>query len=192
MISINLFAKCPYSSETKTRMKNFLSKEERIFLSETMLIHILNEMNKVKNNIHKNIWFYPNFDSKELKSIIKKYKFTEKKQIGKNLAERLDYCLKAESSNNDKVIVFGSDIPTLDHIIIDCAIKTLSSYDLVIGPSIDGGYYLLGTNLYAKDIFNNRNNNLSFLIKYSIENNLSYKLLPKLKDIDIPADLLSI
>ena len=35
-------------------------------------------------------------------------------------------------------------------------------------------------------------NNLSFLIKYSIENNLSYKLLPKLKDIDIPADLLSI
>ena len=192
MISINLFAKCPYTSETKTRMKNFLSNEERIFLSEKMLIHILNEMNKVKNNINKNIWFYPNLDSRELKNIVKKYKFTEKKQIGNNLAERLDYCLRTESSDNDRVIIFGSDIPTLNHVIIDCAIKALSSYDLVIGPSLDGGYYLLGTNSYTKDIFNNKNDNLSFLIKYSIENNLSYKLLTKLKDIDTPTDLLSI
>ncbi|GIR56321.1 MAG: hypothetical protein CM15mP63_3260 [Gammaproteobacteria bacterium] len=47
-------------------------------------------------------------------------------------------------------------------------------------------------NFYTKDIFNYRNNDLSFLIKYSKENNLSYKLLSKLKDIDIPTDLLSI
>ena len=192
MISINLFAKCPYTSETKTRMKNFLTNEERIFLSKTMLIYILDEMNKIRSNINKNIWVYPNLDSKELKDIIKKYKFTERKQIGKNLVERLDYCLRAESVNNDKVIIFGSDIPTLNHKIIERAIKDLSNYDIVIGPSLDGGYYLLGTNFYAKDIFNYRNNNLSFLIKYSIENNLSYKLLSKLKDIDIPTDLLSI
>ena len=63
---------------------------------------------------------------------------------------------------------------------------------MVIGPSLDGGYYLLGTNFYTKDIFNYRNNDLNFLIKYSKENNLSYKLLSKLKDIDIPTDLLSI
>ena len=192
MISINLFAKCPYTAENKTRMKNFLSNEERIFLSKTMLVYILDEMNKIRSNINKNIWVYPNLDSKELKNIIKKYKFTERKQIGNNLAERLDYCLRVESVNNDKVIIFGSDIPTLNHKIIECAIKDLSNYDIVIGPSLDGGYYLLGTNFYTKDIFNYRNNDLSFLIKYSKENNLSYKLLSKLKDIDIPTDLLSI
>ena len=102
MISINLFAKCPYTAETKTRMKNFLSNEERIFLSKTMLVYILDEMNKIRSNINKNIWVYPNLDSKDLKDIIKKYKFTERKQIGKNLVERLDYCLRAESVNNDK------------------------------------------------------------------------------------------
>ena len=192
MISINLFAKCPYTAETKTRMKNFLSNEERIFLSKTILVYILDEMNKIRSNINKNIWVYPNLDSKDLKDIIKKYKFTERKQIGKNLVERLDYCLRAESVNNDKVIIFGSDIPTLNHKIIECAIKDLSNYDIVIGPSLDGGYYLLGANFYTKDIFNYRNNDLSFLIKYSKENNLSCKLLSKLKDIDIPTDLLSI
>ena len=55
MISINLFAKCPYTAETKTRMKNFLSNEERIFLSKTMLVYILDEMNKIRSNINKNI-----------------------------------------------------------------------------------------------------------------------------------------
>ena len=38
----------------------------------------------------------------------------------------------------------------------------------------------------------NRNNNLDSLIKYSVENELNYKLLDELKDIDFPEDLLSI
>ena len=45
----------------------------------------------------------------------------------------MDYCLKRESSNNQKTIIFGSDIPTLDHVLLENAIKSLSEYDVVFG-----------------------------------------------------------
>ena len=192
MISINLFTKCPYSTETKTRMKNFLSNEERIFLSEKMLINILEEMNKVSKSVIKNVWAYPNLNSDNLTELVDKYNFITKTQQGKNLNERMDYCLKRESSNNQKTIIFGSDIPTLDHVLLENAIKSLSEYDVVLGPSLDGGYYLLGMKSYKKGMLQNRNNNLDSLIKFSVENELNYKLLDKLKDIDFPEDLLSI
>jgi rSAM/selenodomain-associated transferase 1 len=42
------------------------------------------------------------------------------------------------------VVIIGSDIPgiTADHIA--AAFKTLGSHDAVVGPSVDGGYWLIG------------------------------------------------
>ena len=77
-------------------------------------------------------------------------------------------------------------------MLLENAIKSLSEYDVVLGPSLDGGYYLLGMKSYKKGMLQNRNNNLDSLIKFSVENELNYKLLDKLKDIDFPEDLLSI
>ena len=77
-------------------------------------------------------------------------------------------------------------------MLLENAIKSLSEYDVVLGPSLDEGYYLLGIKSYKKDMLKNRNNNLDSLIKYSVENELNYKLLDELKDIDFPEDLLSI
>ena len=192
MTSINLFTKCPYSADTKTRMKGFLSNEERIFLSKEMLVNILREMDKVTSAVNKNIWVYPNYGSYNLGKIINGYNFIKKTQVGRNLEERMDHCLKSEVADNNKIIIFGSDIPSLDHEIIEDAIESLSNNEVVIGPSVDGGYYLLGTTLYQKGIFNSKTNDLNFLISYSIKNKFRYKLLRELKDIDNPKDLLSI
>ena len=93
MISINLFAKCPYTAETKTRMKNFLSNEERIFLSKTMLVYILDEMNKIRSNINKNIWVYPNLDSKNSKILLKNIN-SQKETNRKKFSRKIRLLLK--------------------------------------------------------------------------------------------------
>lgn len=44
----------------------------------------------------------------------------------------------------DQVVLIGSDSPTLPRSIVEMASQALVDHDLVIGPSADGGYYLIG------------------------------------------------
>lgn len=43
-----------------------------------------------------------------------------------------------------KAVVIGVDIPGLDKKIVNLAFRELDGADVVIGPSTDGGYYLMG------------------------------------------------
>jgi len=43
-----------------------------------------------------------------------------------------------------RVIAFNSDSPHLPHSVLDEAFETLAAHDLVVGPTHDGGYYLVG------------------------------------------------
>jgi glycosyltransferase A (GT-A) superfamily protein (DUF2064 family) len=76
--------------------------------------------------------------------------------------------------------------------IINDALNILKSKDYVVGPSKDGGFYLLGFNGQYKDIIKNE-----FLFYENIVTNiknlsLSLGEVKKIKDIDYPNDLLTI
>lgn len=43
-----------------------------------------------------------------------------------------------------RVVVVSSDSPTLPPAIVAEAFAALDSYDVVLGPTVDGGYYLIG------------------------------------------------
>jgi len=43
-----------------------------------------------------------------------------------------------------RIIAFNSDSPHLPRPILEAAFETLATHDLVIGPTYDGGYYLVG------------------------------------------------
>ena len=73
MISLNIFSKCPYNGNPKTRLKDLLNKEERSFITLHMLTNILDEVSninndfKVKTNLNK-------WRSSESRSVKKKPK----------------------------------------------------------------------------------------------------------------------
>lgn len=51
---------------------------------------------------------------------------------------------KHMASNGDRVVLIGSDSPTLPKEDIDQAFTLLNNNDCVLGPATDGGYYLIG------------------------------------------------
>lgn len=66
-------------------------------------------------------------------------------QRGDDLGRRMENCLRdAFSRGFHRVILIGSDIPDLPGEIVTDAFRFLNTFDCVIGPSIDGGYYLIG------------------------------------------------
>lgn len=65
-------------------------------------------------------------------------------QRGATLGERMQHALFQQLSHNRKVILIGSDIVGLTPKLIDRAYKALDTHDIVITPTLDGGYGLIG------------------------------------------------
>ena len=195
MVSLNIFTKCPFSGEPKKRLSNFLTSDERSYISEQMLKSILLESKKICN-IKCFLWVYPNFYNKFFNNIEKEYSLSLKNQIGNSLYERIEYCLSTQSREFNKTLLVGSDIPSLSSEIINDAIRVLNYKDYVLGPSKDGGFYLLGFKGVYKNIILKSQNNKTILSKYIIENikdsSSTYGMIPMLKDIDTKEDLLII
>lgn len=72
-------------------------------------------------------------------------KYTYMPQQGEDLGQRMENALaQAFSQDFDRVIIMGSDSPDLSEELIHEAFSSLETHDAVIGPSVDGGYYLIG------------------------------------------------
>lgn len=67
------------------------------------------------------------------------------RQIGMNLGERLQNCFETMFKKKyQQVIAIASDSPDLPVEILQEAVSSLQTNDVVIGPASDGGYYLIG------------------------------------------------
>ena len=86
------------------------------------------------------------------------------------------------------VMILGSDCAQIQADIIEEGFEALNEHDFVIGPALDGGYYLLGMRSFNPAIFKNIVWSSESVFSSTVEviKNLesSYYLLPELSDID--------
>ena len=93
----------------------------------------------------------------------------------------------------EKIILIGSDTPHLSHQIIEESFHQLNAHDSVIGPSLDGGYYLIGFNKNSFD--SNAFTNIIYSTHTVMQQTLhklhkkNIYLLQELNDIDYIEDL---
>lgn len=79
--------------------------------------------------------------------------FAKQKQVQGDLGVRMDSAFQQAFKVASKVVIIGSDCPSLKAEDIDEAYMQLDSNDVVIGPSKDGGYYLLGLSKWIPELF---------------------------------------
>ena len=92
-----------------------------------------------------------------------------------------------------KVVVIGADCPGLTPALFAQAFAALDIQDLVLGPAMDGGYYLVGLNRPAPALFSEipwgSGKVLAATLKQAEALNFSTLLLKPLADVDRPEDL---
>jgi uncharacterized protein len=120
--------------------------------------------------------------------------FEKKVQSGDDLGERMLNAFKIVLEKHPAACIIGSDCPTLSVEILEQSFSNLNDSDYTIGPSTDGGYYLLGIrkgiayeNLFA-DIEWSTPSVLTTTFERFNENKGSYTQLPVLTDIDEEKD----
>lgn len=98
-----------------------------------------------------------------------------------------------EQNRSSKVIVIGSDCPLLDQSRILHAAECLDRNPVVIGPSPDGGYYLIGMNKPYLEIFENVAWSTPQVLPQTLgildREQIGYDLLPEMYDVDDYYDL---
>lgn len=90
-----------------------------------------------------------------------------------------------------KILIIGSDLYNLRPKHIESAFEQLENYDVVIGPALDGGYYLLGLNFIIPKIFKQKQWSTSSVLKETLSDlkEFNVNLLEPLNDIDTYEDL---
>jgi rSAM/selenodomain-associated transferase 1 len=93
---------------------------------------------------------------------------------------------------HSSVILIGTDIPHLTTNILEESILLLKNTDVVLGPSDDGGYYLIGMKKTNDYLFQNMTWSIDTVLSESIQrinmNKMTYNLLKTLSDIDTADD----
>jgi uncharacterized protein len=111
-----------------------------------------------------------------------------------DLGQRLQAAVEqAFSEGADRVLVMGTDCPSLDEPLLAEAFDSLQRADLVFGPAADGGYYLVGLTRPNREIFENIEWGGQQVLKQSLAAaatcGLHVYLLDVHSDVDVAEDL---
>lgn len=185
-----IFIKNPEKGKVKTRLAATIGDEKALEVYQELLAHT----RRVAANTEVDcLLFYSNYietedawDTKRFKKFV---------QTGADLGERMKGAFELAFGRYEykQVAIIGSDCAELSKDTIATAFENLAHYEVVIGPSTDGGYYLLGMNNVFKNVFENKHWSTSSVLEdtlMDIKNaGLTYYLLTELTDIDTEGDL---
>jgi rSAM/selenodomain-associated transferase 1 len=114
-------------------------------------------------------------------------------QTGDGLAQGLTSVFAHFTESGERVIAFNSDSPHLPASVLEKGFEALDSCDVVVGPTHDGGYYLVGAKAIHPALFNGdgmgTSTALEMLLQRIGELGLSIQLTETFYDIDMASDL---
>ena len=110
--------------------------------------------------------------------------------LGMKMYNALRFVLEA---GYKKVILTGADLPLMTKTHLDSGFAALNEADIAIGPTSDGGYYLVGMKKPTRTIFENQRYGGATVLENTLAAanaaGLSVKLALPCDDVDTPEDL---
>lgn len=113
-------------------------------------------------------------------------------QQGDDLGARMGHAFEEVLQSHTKAVIIGSDCASLTPHIVEEAFAALDEHPYVLGPALDGGYYLLGMRQPSPSLFSDMAWSTpevaSITLRRIAELGGTAHLLPALSDIDEAAD----
>ena len=199
------FARPPVMGKVKTRLGNFIGMENSCLLYQKILSNTLADFSQRNLDLYLFSSEKMNIKLLEDMTVHLRLKTSVQLQKGNNLSERMQdalYQVAKKFHDDSPILLAGTDIPSYNTKIAYQAVEKLQLHPAVLGPSDDGGYYLIGLQASLckdKKLLRNIFRAMSwshekvFQKQKSKLENLGFRVatLPKLRDIDTFEDLAS-
>ena len=181
-----VFSKNPTLGKVKTRLAKSIGKEKALEIYKALLKKTANVLEELEVDIHL---YYSDYIEKD--DLFSSLAIQKKRQIGEQLGERMSNAFRESLVTYDKVVIIGTDLWTLESQDVTNAFKALEHNTAVIGPSADGGYYLLGITEFLPQIFLNKQWGTSSVLPNTLKDlkSIKHHLLTEKNDVDTFLDL---
>ncbi|MUL35937.1 TIGR04282 family arsenosugar biosynthesis glycosyltransferase [Gloeocapsopsis dulcis] len=187
-----VFTRYPEPGKAKTRLIPALGATKAAQLQRQMTEHTLLQVSKCDRSLTVEVRFADG--NLEVMQQWLGHHLDYQPQGEGDLGMRIKRSLTAAfTRGSQRVVIIGTDCPGITAELLETAFHQLHEYDLVLGPAIDGGYYLIGVNRLIAELFNDIAWGSSEVLQQTQaiaqKLNLSVMLLPALADVDRPEDL---
>ncbi len=118
--------------------------------------------------------------------------YIKKLQIQGDLGEKMEEAFRSGFKNGYKnILIMGSDLYDLSQEDLEEAFKALESFEYVVGPAEDGGYYLLGMKHFNQKIFKNKAWGTDTVLRDTLRDlkDQHIELLDERNDVDLYEDI---
>lgn len=202
--ALAIFSRSPAPGQTKRRLQQTLSPLECALFHRACLA----DLNVLAGRIEMPSFLYhagslkmfhedlemPGLPGYETLQPLRLDKLEFRPQSGGDLGERMLRAAGEVLQEYDQVLLIGSDLPDLSEAILDGAVACLADNDLVIGPSDDGGYYLLGLKNLEPGLFSSIDWGTGRVLRQTLSaadrDRLRVALLQPMRDVDTWPDLI--
>ena len=188
--AVVLFARDPVLGQVKTRLSPFLEEEIILKLYTCFLYDSLDKIRQVENaDLFVGVapsnqsGFFTGMPGTDIRLFV---------QEGKELGDKMHRAIQDRLAEGyERAVIIGSDSPSLPVSYIERALS--SDKDLVLGPSTDGGYYLIGMRGKMVEVFDGVSWGTEKVLRETCarleRDGAELELLPVWYDVDSPEDL---
>lgn len=153
-----IFAKAPIPGEVKTRLCPPLTPDEAATLHGSFVLDMLERTKlagaKLQLPFHRYLACAPSSELVFFKIMEERQGVRLLDQVGEDLGQRMHRTsVELFAKGYKQVIIVGTDVPTLPLSVYQEALAILGRSDVVVGPALDGGYYLIGLTQPVEQLF---------------------------------------
>jgi rSAM/selenodomain-associated transferase 1 len=137
-----VFAKAPVSGRVKTRLTPPLPPDEAAALYEACLRDVVALCARERARVE--LWYHD--DGRAAAYFADEFPhLTQAEQSAGHLGEKMRNAFaRSFADGAQRTLIVGSDVPTLPESLLNAAVSGLRDAEMVIGPTLDGGYYMIG------------------------------------------------
>lgn len=182
-----IFTKNPELGKVKTRLAKTIGDDSALKIYNFLIQHTVEITQNL--NVDKYVFYSEEIHKNDAwDSEI----FRKKLQHGEDLGERMQNAFDQIFEMGYKMaVIIGCDMYDWEKTDLETAFIALQDNDLIIGPALDGGYYLLGMKERNEHIFKSKNWGTSTVLEQTLKDlkNEKYLLLKERNDIDLYEDI---
>ncbi len=185
------FTRVPKPGQTKTRLLPILSPEQCAALHTAFLMDLATLYEQYPADLFLAYTADPNWTAlREIFPMAKDFFPQEGIDLGEKMNRAME---KVLALGYDACILTGSDLPLLSAAHLNSGFTALQTADVTLGPTSDGGYYLVGSKAPCPQLFADQQYGGSTVWENTLTaaKKAGYTLQPALPcdDVDTPDDL---
>jgi uncharacterized protein len=190
--ALGIFVKAPIPGRVKTRLAGELGPRGAAEVYRRMGRQVVTAT--VGRGYRTTVWFTPRSKGLLVREWLDSVDMVAfRPQVGTGLGARLSAAFAREfRAGARRVVMIGSDCPGVDRAVVREAFRALAKRDLVLGPAVDGGYYLIGLAAPAPGLFRGIAWSTEAVAGQTLARaaalGLSYQALSPLRDVDTARD----